>query len=605
MLLIDIGYDLVLKDNLDYAVTFLGYGVKETRVNHKRNIQISLAFSESFSHSIKRLAAIDEFIKTKAYVSIMQNKKRNEIDRELRPRLIEALLKAKVTYQGKVYGLGEDLGVSADVSSEIFSQIKQRILNEEFTKEFSKYPKLRSKLSSENIRGTIESILRDISQRQQGVLQDLLTQSTNILLPLGLYKDNRIDTTESEYAKIVLDKLDDGKNISMQELMSEFSKKPFGLQNELTQLILAVLLRNGDIILSSRRGNLYSASDFSTLFSSGLKAFEDLSYVKKEEDLNVSKVQMLFDAIDEDKSLLQTQRDRPEAYRKYIEKIERIQRDTKEIGEDFERLKQSIDIGIPAEDINGKIQEIEKIDFSKLRIKSIVEFKKLDYSPERITQIKQGYETIQKLKSFFNDYFTYIQSDINYMRNVSECVKSDFFKTSESEQLLKIYDDSKAIIANIKKLLKNDEREPLNRRSHETAENLQEQNGRNAQDKPHADQPAARPEERYHAPQLATRSCNRRQARLDRTNLAPYFSFISNPSGSSSLKVMVRVPSATGNSTGAPGSINSASTCRHAPQGGLACPFKFATATATIRICGPNCETARTSAARSAQIVSP
>ena len=276
-----------------------------------------------------------------------------------------------------------------------------------------------------------------------------------------MYKDNRIDTTESEYAKIVLDKLEDGKNISMQELMSEFSKKPFGLQNELTQLILAVLLRNGDIILSSRRGNLYSASDFSTLFSSGLKAFEDLSYVKKEEDLNVSKVQMLFDAIDEDKSLLQTQRDRPEAYRKYIEKIERIQRDTKEIGEDFERLKQSIDIGIPAEDLNGKIQEIEKVDFSKLRIKSIVEFKKLDYSPERITQIKQSYETIQKLKSFFNDYFTYIQSDINYMRNVSECVKSDFFKTSESEQLLKIYDDSKVIISNIKKLLKNDEREPL------------------------------------------------------------------------------------------------------------------------------------------------
>ena len=41
---------------------------------------------------------------------------------------------------------------------------------------------------------------------------------------------------------------------------------------------------------------------------------------------------MLFDAIDEDKSLLQTQRDRPEAYRKYIEKIERIHMDTKEIG---------------------------------------------------------------------------------------------------------------------------------------------------------------------------------------------------------------------------------------------------------------------------------
>ena len=91
----------MLKDNLDYAVTFLGYGVKETSVNHKRNIEISLAFSEPFSHSIKRLAAIDEFIKTKAYVSIMQNKKRNEIDRDLRPRLIEALLKRKSHLSGK------------------------------------------------------------------------------------------------------------------------------------------------------------------------------------------------------------------------------------------------------------------------------------------------------------------------------------------------------------------------------------------------------------------------------------------------------------------------------------------------------------------------
>lgn len=461
LLLIDIGYNLDAKDNSDYAVTILGYGVKETKVNHKRNIQISLAFAEPFSHSIKRLAAIDEFIKTKAYISIMQNKKRNEIDKELRPRLIEALLNSKVTYQGKVYRLGEDLGISADVSSEIFSHIKQRILNEEFTKEFSKYPKLRSKLSSENIRGTIESILRDISQRQQGIVQDLLTQSTNVLLPLGLYKDNRLDTAESEYAKVVLDKLEDGKNLSVQELVSEFSKKPFGLQNELTQLILAVLLRNGDIILSSRRGNLYSASDFTTLFNSGLKAFDDISYVKKEEDLNVSKVQILFDAIDEDKSLLQTQRDRPEAYRKYIEKIEKIQKDIREINEDFERLKQSIDIGIPVEDLNGKIQEIEKVDFSKLRIKSIVEFKKLDYSSERISQIKQGYENIQKLKNFFNDYFTYIQSDLNYMKNVSECAKSDFFKVSETEQILKIYADSRELISNVKKLLKNDEREPL------------------------------------------------------------------------------------------------------------------------------------------------
>ncbi len=51
--------------------------------------------------------------------------------------------------------------------------------------------------------------------------------------------------------------------------------------------------------------------------------------------------------------------------------------------------------------------------------------------------------------------------------------------------------------------------------------------------------------------------------------------------------------------------MNSASICRQAPHGGLGSPFRLATATASIRISGPNWETARTSAARSAQIVSP
>ena len=66
----------------------------------------------------------------------------------------------------------------------------------------------------------------------------------------------------------------------------------------------------------------------------------------------------------------------------------------------FERLKQSIPIGIPVEALNDQIEEIRKVDFSKLKIKSIVEFKKLDYTPDRIKKIKEGYNNIQKLKDY-------------------------------------------------------------------------------------------------------------------------------------------------------------------------------------------------------------
>ncbi|MBU1622973.1 MAG: hypothetical protein KJ597_05360 [Nanoarchaeota archaeon] len=460
-LIIDVGYDLKIDSGEDYSITILGYGQKENKINSKNNILIKIPYSDTFVESIKKLAAIEEFIRTKAYVSIMGNKKRSVIDNELRPALTKALFEAKISYQGKDYKAEEDLGIGTEVTAEIFRQIKQNLLNEEFTKTYPKYPKLKSRISAENIKGTVESIFRDISSKQ-GIAENLLNQSVNILLPLGLYKDNRLDLSESEYAKVILDKLEDSsKNVSIQDVLKDLIKIPYGLQKELVYLVLAVLLRNGDIILSSKRGQVYSASDFNTLFSNGLKAFDELSYLKKEEDMNVSKVQVLFEAISEDGSLLQTHKDRPEAYRKYMDKIDRIEKEMREIGEDFERLKQSIPIGIPVEELNDKIEEIRKVDFSKLKIKSIVEFKKLDDTPERIKKIKEGYGSIQKLKDFFQDYFEYIQSGINYMKHVLEHSGSDFFKPSEIKQLQTIYDDSKEIISNFKKLLKNDERKPI------------------------------------------------------------------------------------------------------------------------------------------------
>ena len=50
---------------------------------------------------------------------------------------------------------------------------------------------------------------------------------------------------------------------------------------------------------------------------------------------------------------------------------------------------------------------------------------------------------------------------------------------------------------------------------------------------------------------------------------------------------MARLPSAALNTTGASGSMNSASTWRQAPHGGLGRPFRLATATAAMRISRP------------------
>jgi len=443
------------------VITIPGYTIKDTRVDSKNHIIVRMDYHDALVNSMKKLAAIEDFLRTRAYVVIMETKKRAVIDNELKPALAQALSKAEVTFQGKTLKIREDIGIITDVPAEIFNQIKQKLLNEQFTKEYPEYPKLKSRVSAENIRGTMESVLKDIMLKQ-GVVENLLTASGNILIPLGLYKGSRLDVAESQYAKVIMDKIEDtGKNVSIQELVKFFEGKPYGIHEELVYLILAVLLRNGDIMFSSKRGNTYSASDSNALFQNGLKAYDELSYVKKEEELNVSQVQMLFNALSEDISLLHAKKDRPEAYRRYIEKIEQIEKNIKDISADFERLKESVDIGIPTEQLNEQIAKLRDIDFSRLKIKSIVEFKKLDYSTEKIRLYREGYESIKRLKGFFDDYFEFIKDGVSYMKNAVELTQAEYFKKADAEKLSQIYNGAKEIIQTTKKLLKEDERRPL------------------------------------------------------------------------------------------------------------------------------------------------
>lgn len=461
VLVLDVGYDVSVDGEGDYVVTIPGYTVHDVTSFQKNHIVVRPEYDSSFVNSMKTLAAIEDFIRTKTYVPIMQAKKRNVIDKDLRKGFSKAMKNAVVEFNNKEYKLLDDLGITTDVSEEMFKQIKERLLNEEFTKTYDKYPKLKARLSAENIKGTVESIIKDISQKQN-LVENLLNQSTNILIPLGLYKDNRLDVSESTYAKKILDMLEDSsKNVAISDIVNSFSKEPYGLQKELVYLIIAVLLRNGSVILSSRRGNLYSASDFSSVFSKGLSAFDDLSYVKKEEELSVSEVQLLFDALDLDVSKLQTRKDRPEAFREYIDRVERIEKDIISLGEDFERLKQASTVGFPIEKIHDTLEEIKRVDFSSLKIKSLVDFKKLDKSSERIKNIKSGYQSVKLLKQFFAEYFEFIQSGITYMKNVCDQLDDQYFAKKDIDRLEQIYTDSKEIISDFRKLMKEDERKPL------------------------------------------------------------------------------------------------------------------------------------------------
>lgn len=460
-LAINIGNKLSIDDTGDYLVSIKCYGPHSIDEHDLNHIIIKPEYSEEFNWSVRRLAAVNYFIKIKAHTDVMRSKRNTIIDNEVKKYFKESLQKAKIQYKTNEYSL-EELGITIDITSEIFSQIKEELLGEDLVNKYPEYPKFKSdkKLSKMNIEGTINSVLKEISNKT--ILSDFELKSRNILIPLELYNSNNsIDVHNSKYASIIIDKVESTiKQIPISEIVEFFETKPYGMQKEITYFLLAVLLRNGNIMISKKNGKTYSASDFSTLFKSGLNIFKDLKYIKQEEGPTAD-AQLLFDALDLDRNLLISKKDYPLAVKSYVEKLTNIEMDITTINNQFNNIIQNNSINLPIEDIKEKIDLINKVPFDEMKIGSINDLNKLDYSKENLDNVQEAYDLISVLKSFLIDYNQFIYNGITYMEKALEYIDNDFFKQSDKEDLNKIFTESKEIINNSKKLLKYDERRPL------------------------------------------------------------------------------------------------------------------------------------------------
>lgn len=459
-LTINVGHKLDISDLNDYLITVKGYGENiDINEHHPLHIIIKPKFDDDFVFSIKRLAAVEDLLRTQTYPEIMTNKEKSIINYELKQKFNNAFINSTIVYKQKNYSI-EELGINSDINVEIFNKIKEKLLGEDLINKYPKYPRFNVKLSKTNINGTIESVIKDVSSKTN-VVRDLNHQSVKILFPLELYEDNMLNVNQSECANLILDKVEDSsKNIDINDFVKEFEKQPYGFQKEITYLIIAMLLRNGDIMISNNHGKIYSSAEFITLFKNGLKAFNELKYIKKEEGPN-ARTQLLFEALDLDGSLLQFKNNYNTAYQNYMVKINEIESNINVIKNFLNEIKESFDIGLPINDLEDKINSIDKLDFKSLEVNNINAFNKLDYTSEHLEDIKNNYNLINNFIWFIKDYREYIASDMKYMKNVMEVIDNNFFKEMDKEYLKEIYNNSFSIVNNINKLLKEDERRPL------------------------------------------------------------------------------------------------------------------------------------------------
>jgi len=413
---------------------------------------LNLEYNEKLDDLLSKIAAVNSLKTGSNYPkSIMDKKKRNFLD-EAKEKLLKLLLLTNVKNGGDYDSTKKLLAQEPDNLSAYYEAVKTAVFGHVFNDKYPEYPDLINRLSPENIQGEVE---RTIDSILTGSEKISVSNSQNLLSSLDLLDDNnRLDTTNSKYANIILDKLKNnkGKNISVNELIEMSTEPPFGLQKELVYLILLVITYNGQANLKhNNRGSVrnLTASDLKQFFSSGLNKFEEISYVSLETDFPVDAIIELFKVLDINSGLVRHEKKRTDALREFKEKIIEIEDKIEEVDNQLNNLKRKPNDFF---DINKLIKKREGLKnipielFSK--VNTITDFKKISLDKEELKELEQGLKLLDHLLGYLNDFEKFIYEEYLYMEKALKLIKENkkFFENESVDKL-------KDIAANCEKLL--------------------------------------------------------------------------------------------------------------------------------------------------------
>jgi len=417
-------------------------------------------FDEQTINALKRLAAIKQLIVNNYYKDVMIAR-RDEVYADCAEKLKECIINLGMVEFGGTKKVNTIVPSSSNLDS-LLSNLKSNLLEDYLDRKYPKHPTFAQKLSPQNIEGTAASVIRDITSKG---LSELGVQSLNILKSLDLVEGTSVETTHSDFVKQILEMLDEaaGKNVSMESIEEHLGKPPYGLPKEIVYLLLSVLLFNGEVVLVEKGGKRVYASDFSDVFKKELAYFDEIRYVLPEEEVPIQLVNTIFDALQLQKGLIRNKKTWPNALRSFRECIIKMRNDLQEIRDSFQRFQD--DKYLPLESFRNIITQVENIPIDELdKVKnSLADFKRLNLTKQQIEALKKDRILLDQVLAAFRDYNAELRQGLRYVEEATNVLLKYpvVFSNKEVDDLKAIFSESKELVKDHKKFLKEDERRPL------------------------------------------------------------------------------------------------------------------------------------------------
>ncbi|KGX84852.1 DUF6079 family protein [Pontibacillus litoralis] len=337
----------------------------------------------------------------------------------------------ELTYKGKSdrvaeYGMFIPTGASV---REVVDSVSSECLAQSFNEDYPDYPSFRSlqtPMSKESLPTYVQDAFKNINgantRQGQAILNGLVL----------IDEKGKVNTRNSGYAKWVIGKLDQkaqGQVVNRSEFIDELYTsqgtedieltKEYKMEPELFTVVLAALVKNGDIVITVN-GKSFDAMNFEQLLKLPQNDFINFSHIKKPSGLPMPAIRAIFDLLDIEHALLREQAlelgiaEMNKKARSILEDTVRMMNDVKEgfpIWED--KILTPSEVEYAREKLNDFKGFLEGLQIYNTKAK----MQNLKYSVDEIEKQKATYDRLQQLKELKEKSIDYTNK-LNYLMTV-------------------------------------------------------------------------------------------------------------------------------------------------------------------------------------------
>ena len=357
--------------------------------------------------------------------------------------------------------------------SDVVDHVKGELLDAGFTDKYPKFPTFRTLITAANLESEMTRTLQSLDRV---ATQQLDLNSRGYLESFGAIKDGSFSASNSPACRLILERVEAsdaaGKMTSVDDLVREFSRPPWGLPKETVYLLLGTLLFNGYVIFVRHGGVRLHASDVGPLLKQGLGFFENISYLEGEGDIDVEGVTALFALLGLQPGLVRDRDSRTEAVKALRLRGQELREQLKGLRQGMQSvITEAMDFpDVPWLAVQGRLGLLTSLDDPLADYASaskVSDLGKLDTTPAFRETLEGCLAHLATLSSFLNDWRD--EGLGTGLRRIQDALKSlpelesllDATGQTAASELRRIAGDSRDIYSDEHQLLRPDQRRPL------------------------------------------------------------------------------------------------------------------------------------------------